>query len=80
MKIKDFEKFTMRVAMKLSHLEVATLHEDIAQTQSIIAEVQSQIANPQHNRQEIEGSFNTYPHNDSKVSNDEIVNLDDIPF
>lgn len=80
MKIKDFEKFTMRVAMKLSHLEVATLHEDIAQTQSIIAEVQSQIANSQHSRHETEDSFNTYPHKGSKVSNDEHVNPDDIPF
>ncbi len=79
-KVVDFEKFTMKVAMKLGKQDVATLQEDIAQTQSAIAETQQDFADMQQLRQENSESFRDSPYKGSSYSNDEEVNPDDIPF
>lgn len=78
-KIKDFEKFTLQVASKLSKRDVANLHEDTAQTQSAIAEMQPVIADSQLNRHENNDPFsvpsndNLSSSNNGKYTNDEII-------
>ena len=79
-KVVDFEKFTMEVAMKLGKLDVANLQEDHAQTQSIIAELQQKIAKTQSSSHEIDDSFSYSPYKDQTLSNAEEVDIDDIPF
>jgi hypothetical protein len=79
LKIKDFEKFTIKLAVKLGKMEVASLQEDIAQTQSIIAETQEEIARMHEVQRTSSNSFKDYPFN-QRVSNDEDVSPDDIPF
>lgn len=79
-KIVNFEKYTPKVATRLAKLDVANLQEDIEQTQSIIADMQQEFANMQQARQERDDSFSYFPHKDTRVSNEEDVDPDDIPF
>lgn len=78
-KIKYFEKYTARIATQLGKMEVADLQEDLAQTQTIIAETQLKNADMQQNQRTSPPSFNRSPFNE-RVSNDEDVSPDDIPF
>lgn len=78
-RIKNFEKYTAKIASQLAQMEVADLQEDFAQTQSIIAETQLKNAELQENKRTSQDFFRDSPFNE-RVSNDEEVSPDDIPF
>ncbi len=78
-RIKNFEKYTARIASQLGQMEVANLQEDFAQTQSIIAETQLKNSELQQNKRTSQDFFRDSPFNE-RVSNDEDVSPDDIPF
>lgn len=71
-RVKDFEKFTLRVARRLSKLDSANLQEDFAQTQSLIAETQTEIAKPQTNDIKSGNFFNVSSKKDLSSTNDEV--------